>query len=353
MTPPPTPGAPLETDVAIIGAGPIGLFSVFELGLLGLTAQVIDALPRVGGQPVELYADKPIYDIPGVQVYSGQELADALMRQIAPFQPTLHLGQRIDQLERQPDGRFLLSTRKGLRLLAKAVFIAAGAGAFEPRRLKIDGLDNFEDDQVFHTLPESALLEDQAVVVVGGEDLALEHAIDLATRTHARPTSVTLLYRRDGFQAADSVVEQFRSLCDAGKLRFVVGQAQAFQTAEGRLATLDVLDPAGNTSSLAVDTLLVLQGFSPRMGPIANWQLDMERKQLVVDTAKFQTSEAGIHAVGDVNTYPGKRKLILSGFHEATLAAFAVAEQLAGTPVPLQYTTSSTLLQKRLGLKPD
>ncbi len=340
----------LETDVAVVGAGPVGLFAVFELGLLGLSAHVVDALPRVGGQPVELYADKPIYDIPGVQVFSGQELADALMRQIAPFHPQLHLGQRVDGLERQPDGRFLLTTHKGIRLLAKAVFIAGGAGAFEPRRLKIEGLNALEDKHLFHSAPPPQALAGQRVVIVGGEDAALEEAIELATRAEARAAGVTLLYRRDGFQAEPATVERFRALCADGSLDFVVGQVQAFDAPDGRLTMLHVLGTDGQSRPLPADMLLVLQGFSPRMGPIVNWHLDMERKQLVVDTEKFQTSESGIFAVGDINTYPGKRKLILCGFHEATLAAFAVAEQLTGAPIPLQYTTSSTLLHKRLGL---
>ncbi|WP_028601295.1 NAD(P)/FAD-dependent oxidoreductase [Ottowia thiooxydans] len=342
--------SPIETDVAIIGAGPAGLFSAFELGLHELSFHIIDALPRIGGQPVELYADKPIYDIPGTPVCSGQQLADGLMKQIAPFNPPLHLGHRVDELQRQPDGRFLLSTQRGLRLLAKAVFIAAGVGAFEPKRLKLEGLNALEDHHLFYRTPDAEHLAGQQVVIIGGEDSALEQAIDLATREVNRPASVTLVYRRDGFQAAPATVERFRSLLTEGKLSFVIGQAQGFDAPEGRLAALHILDVDGKPHTLTTDKLLVLQGFTPKLGPIADWHLAMERKQLVVDTEKFQTSEPGIFAMGDVNTYPGKRKLILSGFHEATLAAFALAEQLAGAPVPLQYTTSSTLLHRLLGL---
>ncbi|MBH1965022.1 MAG: NAD(P)/FAD-dependent oxidoreductase [Comamonadaceae bacterium] len=342
--------SPIETDVAIIGAGPTGLFSAFELGLLELSFHIIDALPRVGGQPVELYAQKPIYDIPGTSVCSGQELADGLMKQLAPFKPPLHLGHRVDGLERQPDGRFLLSTHRGLRLLSKAVFIAAGVGAFEPKRLKLDGLNELENQHLFYRPPEPEFLTDQRVVIVGGEDLALEQAIDLATRQDTRPARVSLLYRRDGFQAEPATVERFRSLCAEGKIDFVIGQAQGFDAAEGQLTALHILDVEGNPQNLRADKLLVLQGFTPKLGPIADWHLTMERKQIVVDTQKFQTNEPGVFALGDVNTYPGKRKLILSGFHEGTLAAFAVAEQLSGAPVHLQYTTSSTQLHRLLGL---
>lgn len=341
---------PLETDVVIIGAGPVGLFAVFELGLLGLSAHVVDALPRVGGQPVELYADKPIYDIPGTLVCSGQELVDSLMRQIAPFETPLHLGHRVDALERDPDGFFQLTTHMGLRLQAKAVFIAAGVGAFEPKRLKLEGLGALEGSHLFYSVPDISLLSDRHLVIIGSEDSALEHAIDLATRGGPRPSSVTLIHRRDGFQAAPETVDRFRDLCASGSLRFVIGQTQGFDAPGGHLTALHILDADGNVRPLEADAILALQGFSPKLGPIANWHLTMERKQLVVDTEKFQTSEAGIFAMGDINTYPGKRKLILSGFHEATLAAFAAAEQLAGGPIPLQYTTSSTLLHKRLGV---
>jgi len=353
MTYPELSPSPLETDVAVIGAGPVGLFAVFELGLLGLSSHVIDALPRVGGQPVELYADKPIYDIPGTQVCTGQELADGLTRQIAPFKPSLHLSHRVDALERQQDGRFLLTTRQGLRLQAKAVFIAAGVGAFEPKRLKIEGIDALENQHLFYALPggeSPAHWAGRHLVIIGSEDSALEHAIHLATRSSPRPASVTLMHRRDGFQAEPATVERFRALCAEGRLAFVIGQTQGFDAPGGQLTALHVLGPDGNTRPLPADALLVLQGFSPKLGPIAEWHLAMERKQIVVDTEKFQTSEPGIFAMGDVNTYPGKRKLILSGFHEATLAAFAVAEQLGNTPIPLQYTTSSTLLHKRLGI---
>lgn len=344
--------SPIETDVAIIGAGPVGLFAVFELGLLELSTHVVDALPRAGGQPVELYADKPIYDIPGTPVCTGQQLTDGLLQQIAPFKAPLHLGHRVDTLQRQADGRFLLTTHKELRLLAKAVFIAAGVGAFEPRRLKLEGLDALEDHHVFHHYPGSDALAGERVVIVGNEDSALERAIELATMPEPRPSSVTLMHRRDSLQAAPATVERFRTLCAEGKINFVIGQAQAFDAPEGRLTTLHILGPDGSTSPLAAEKLLVMQGFSPKLGPIASWQLAMERKQLVVDTEKFQTSEPGIFAVGDVNTYPGKKKLLLSGFHEATLAAYAAQTLIAPErEIPLQYTTSSSRVHRLLGVE--
>ena len=345
----------IETDVAVIGAGPVGLFAAFELGLLECRAHLIDALPHVGGQPVELYGDKPLYDIPGVPVCTGQQLVDGLMRQIAPLRVPLHLGQRVDTLQRQPDGRWLLGTSHGLRLLARAVFIAAGLGAFEPRRLKAPGVDALEGRGVFYRVPEPARLAGRQVVVAGGEDAALQTAIDLASRSAERPAAVTLLHRRDAFQAAPATVERLQALRAAGRLRFVPGQVQrADADAGGDLHSLHVLGPDGATAPLAAEVLLVCQGYSPRLGPIADWQLAMERKQLLVDSEKFQTSQPGIFAIGDVNTYPGKKKLILCGFHEATLAAYAAQALVApGKELPFQYTTSSSRVHRLLGVAPE
>ena len=342
---------PLETDAAIIGAGPVGLFSVFQLGLQELRTHVIDALPHVGGQPAELYADKPIYDIPAVPVCSGQQLTDALMAQIAPLAPTFHLGHQVEALERQADGRFLLATDRGLHLLARAVFIAAGIGAFVPRRLKVEGLDGFEGRQLFYRMAEVPPLSGQHVVVVGGDDGALQTASDLASATAPPPASVTLLHRRDGFQAAAPAAARLRALCDAGRLRFVVGQVAGLVQAAGRMTAIQVMGPDGSTRPLTLDVLIVQHGVSPRLGPITGWQLALERKQLVVDTEKFQTSEPGIFAVGDINTDPGKKKLIVCGFHEATLAACAARAHVApDDELPFQYTTSSTRLHRLLGI---
>ena len=345
---------PIETDAVIIGAGPVGLFAVFELGLLEIQAHVIDALPQVGGQPGELYPDKPIYDIPAVPVCSGQQLIDALMQQIAPFKAPMHLGHQVDTLQRQSDGRLLVETHKGLRLLAKTVFIAAGVGAFVPKRLKIDGLDVFDDRQVFYSVSEAAALKGQRLVIVGGGDSALDWAIYFATQPGPRATSVTLLHRRDGFQAAPATVARVRALCEAGQIRFVVGQVDGFEQQDDRLTAIRVLGPDGETRPLALDALLVFHGMSPRLGPIADWHLALERKQIVVDPEKFQTSQPGIFAIGDINTYPGKRKLILCGFHEATLAAYAAQAQIApDRDLPFQYTTSSTRLHRLLGVAGD
>ncbi len=340
-----------DTDVAIIGAGPVGLFAAFQLGLLEVGAHIIDALPQVGGQPGELYADKPIYDIPGIPVCSGQALIEGLMRQLAPFAPGFHLGHLVATLEGQADGRWLLHTHKGLRLRAKAVFIAAGVGAFVPKRLKVAGIDAFEDRQLFYGVPAAADLAGQHLVVVGGGDAALDTAIDFASRRDHPPASVTLLHRRDAFAAAPDAVARLRALCAAGRMRLVVGQVESVEQARGRMTAIRVMGPEGDVQPLALDALLVFHGLSPKLGPVADWQLALERKQLVVDTEKFQTSAPGIFAVGDINTYPGKKKLILCGFHEATLAAYAAQALIApDRPLPFEYTTSSARLHRLLGV---
>lgn len=340
-----------ETDAVVIGAGPVGLFQVFQLGLQGLSAHIIDALPYAGGQCVELYGDKPIYDIPGVPVCTGHELAARLTQQIAPFKPQWHLGTQVASIQPQADGRFAVTTSQGVELIARAVFIAAGVGAFVPKALKVEGIEAFAGTQLYYQhLPPAARLQGQRVVVHGGDDAAVACAIQAATAADAPPASVVLLHRRDVFNAPPEQLAQLQALRDAGRVEVMVGQITGIAREGERLAALQTLTPEGTERAVSVDVLVVALGVSPRLGPIADWGLAMERKQLVVDTATFRTSVPGIYAVGDIITYPGKRKLILCGFHEATLAAFAAAEALSGKPVVLQYTTSSTHLHQLLGV---
>ncbi len=335
----------------VIGAGPVGLFQVFQLGLQGITAHVIDALPHAGGQCVELYGDKPIYDIPGVPVCSGRELAALLLQQVAPFQPRWHLGALVAAVAPQPDGRFLIETSQGQALLARTVFIAAGVGAFVPRTLKVEGIEPWVGTQVhYQHLPAGTVVAGQRVVVHGGDEAAVAHAIALAGMGADAPARTSLLYRRDAFQAPPEQLQQLQALRDAGRVEVIVGQITGVVAEAGRLAALQVVDADGHTAHQPLDCLIAALGISPRLGPIADWGIAMERKQLVVDTAAFRTSVPGIYAVGDINTYPGKRKLILCGFHEATLAAFGAAEALTGDKVALQYTTTSPRLHALLGV---
>jgi thioredoxin reductase (NADPH) len=349
------PDSPIATDALIIGAGPVGLFQVFELGLLEVKAHVVDALPYPGGQPVELYPDKPIFDIPGVPVCTGQGLTDNLMRQIAPFGATFHLGQQVSVLAQQADGRFLVETSTpsgpNTRFLSKTVFIAAGVGAFQPRPLNVDGLNAFEGTQLFYWVKQPSDLANKHLVIVGGGDTAIDWALSFSGDGPHRAKSVILIHRRDGFQAAPANVTKMRERCARQGMQFMVGQVSGFQREDERLSHLKVTSPDGITRVVPLDALLVFFGLSPKLGPIAQWGLDIERKQLVVDTEKFSTSVPGIFAVGDINTYPGKKKLILCGFHEATLAAFAAMNIISPEKkVFLQYTTSSPKLHQVLGV---
>lgn len=343
---------PIETDAVIVGAGPVGLFQVFELGLLEIKAHVIDALPYPGGQPVELYPDKPIYDIPAIPVCTGQELTDALLKQIEPFGASFHLGQEVTLLERQPDGRFLLETSRHTRFLTKTVFIAAGVGAFQPRKLAVDGLEAFDGSQVFYRVRQPADFVGKNLVIVGGGDSALDWALNFAQEGPHKAESVILIHRRDGFKAAPASVSRMRELCERLEMQFIVGQVTGFEEQQGLLTHLKVTGPDAVTRLVPLDILLVFFGLSPKLGPIADWGLAIERKQVVVDTEKFSTSIPGIFAVGDINTYPGKKKLILSGFHECALAAFgAMPIIFPEKKVFLQYTTTSPKLHKVLGVE--
>ena len=341
---------PIETEALVIGAGPVGLFQVFQLGLQGIHCHVVDALPHVGGQCAELYADKPIYDIPGIPFCTGQELVDRLQQQIAPFQPTLHLGQQVSQMARQADQRLAVLTDSGARFLTSTLFIAAGVGAFVPRRMVLDGLSVFEGTQVFAEHPVPDRWAGLHLVVAGDGDAALQTCLD-ASQGPQSAASVTLLHRRDQFTARPALISQMRQACQAGRMRFVPGQPTGLRADGGRLQALELLNPQGDSEWLKLDVLQTCLGLSPKLGPVAKWGLAMERKQLAVNTENFATSEAGIFAVGDINTYPGKKKLILCGFHEATLAAFgAVALLRPEEKTLLQYTTTSTLLHQRLGI---
>ena len=342
----------IETDALIVGAGPVGLFQVFELGLLEIGAHVVDSLPQPGGQCIELYADKPIYDIPGLPATSGRELVDRLLQQIAPFKPPLHLDQEVSLLQRRPDGRFDVATRRGLQFIAKTVFIAGGVGAFQPKPLRVEGLAAFEGTQLHYRVDDPTRFAGRHVVVVGGGDSALHWANQLAEAGPQAAASVTLLHRRDVFQAEPAAISRMRALCEAHRMQFAAGQVSGIEVTDGRLTAIKVLGGDGVTRVMPLDELLVFFGLSPRLGPIADWGLALERKQLVVDTEQFETSEPGIFAVGDVVTYPGKKKLILCGFHEATLAAFgAVRHVFPDKAVHLQYTTTSPRLHQLLGVE--
>ena len=344
-------GEPIETDALIVGAGPVGLFQVFQLGLLSIKAQVVDALPHPGGQCMALYPDKPIYDIPGLLATTGRELTERLLKQTAPMGAVFHLGQEVSAVEQRSDGRFDVQTSKGTLFVSKTIFIAAGVGAFQPRRLHLEGLAKFEGKQVFYSAGASADFAGKHLVIVGGDETAIDWALNLAGEGPLGAASVTLVHRRDNFQAAPASVARMRALHTSGDIKLVIGQPTAWHEHHAQLTQLDVTNADGVSLQVSLDAMLVSLGLSPKLGPLANWGLDMERKQLRVDTEKFSTSVAGIFAVGDINTYPGKKKLILCGFHECALAAYGAAALIfPDQSIQLQYTTTSTKLHKLLGV---
>lgn len=343
---------PIETDAVIVGAGPVGLFQVFELGLLEIKTHIVDSLGYPGGQCIELYPDKPIYDIPAVPVCTGKELTDNLLKQIEPFGATFHLGQEVSAVSRRDDGRFDVATSKGTQFITKTIFIAGGVGSFQPRLLKVDGIDRFTDTQLHYRVRNPAQFAGQNLVIVGGGDSALDWTLNFVQEGPHKAESVILVHRRDGFKAAPASVARMKQLCDEHEMQFMVGQITGFDERDDRLSAVKVTGGDGVTRVVPLDALLVFFGLSPKLGPIADWGLGIERKQLVVDTEKFETNVPGIFAVGDINTYPGKKKLILSGFHEAALAAFGAAPYIfPDKRIHLQYTTTSPKLHKVLGVE--
>jgi thioredoxin reductase (NADPH) len=347
-----SPGAaapPVTAEVVIIGAGPCGLFQVFELGLLGISAHLVDSLAHPGGQCAELYPDKPIYDIPALPVCGAQELVDRLLQQIKPFKPQFHLGQEMVEFAPREGGRFHLRTATGLSFDAGAVVIAGGVGSFQARRLGIEGIEPFEGDAIQYRVKSAADFAGKRLVIFGGGDSALDWTLELL----GRAASIDLVHRRHEFRAAPASVLRMREQVAAGRMRCFEALPHSLMLEGGRLAGVNIKTPDGATQGLSADQLLVFFGLHPKLGPIAEWGLALEKRVLRVDTEKFQTSLPGVYAVGDINTYPGKKKLILSGFHEAALAAFAIQHHLFPQKKQfLQYTTTSPVMHQRLGV-PD
>ncbi|HNP36078.1 MAG TPA: NAD(P)/FAD-dependent oxidoreductase [Woeseiaceae bacterium] len=336
----------IKTDALIVGAGPCGLFQVFELGLLGIRAHIVDSMRVVGGQCAELYPDKPIYDIPGIPECSGQELIDNLMLQIKPFDAVFHLGEEVATVVAN-DGGFDVSTDAGTRFQTKTLFIAGGVGSFQPRRVRLDGIEMHEDKSLYYRVREPQKFAGKTVVIFGGGDSALDWTLALQPLVK----SLTLVHRRAEYRAAPATVEAMKKLVAAGGMRELIGKISEYRADHERLTGISVTTESG-VEEIDCDALLVFWGLAPKLGPIAEWGLDINRKTINVDTEKFETSTPGIYAVGDINYYPGKKKLILSGFHEAALAAFAAKERIEpGTKARLQYTTTSPLMHERLGIK--
>ena len=337
----------IETDVVIIGAGPVGLFAVFELGLYDLKCHLIDILDRPGGQCAELYPEKPIYDIPAWPEISGAGLTEKLMEQIKPFNPSFHFNRMVAELSKETDGRFRTVTDEGEVFLSKIVVIAAGGGSFQPKRPPVPGIEAFEGKSVFYSVRRMDEFRGQDVLIVGGGDSALDWTLNLQPVAK----SVTLMHRRPEFKAAPDSVKKMFALAQEGKLNFLTGQLSSLEGEDGQLSSVKVKTDEGE-KSIAATRMLPFFGLTMKLGPIADWGLNLHENLIKVDTEKFETNVPGIFAIGDINWYPGKLKLILSGFHEAALMTQA-AKRICNPDerIVFQYTTSSTNLQKKLGVQ--
>ena len=338
---------PIKTDVLIIGAGPIGLFAVFELGLLDMKAHLVDILDKVGGQCAELYPEKPIYDIPALPKVSAQGLVDALLEQIKPFGPTYHLNEMVEAIERIGNPLFRVKTDGGKVFEAKVVVIAAGGGSFQPKRPPIPGIEAYEGKSVHYSVKKMDAFRGKRILIVGGGDSALDWTLNLAPLAD----KLTLLHRRSEFRAAPDSVNKAMALVKEGKIDFVLGQVTGLEGEGGALKAAVVKRTDNTTAPIACDTMLPFFGLTMKLGPVANWGLRLHEDLIPVDTEAFETSEPGIFAVGDINSYPGKLKLILSGFHEVALMAQKAHRYIyPDKKLVFQYTTSSTSLQKKLGV---
>ena len=336
----------IKTDVLIVGAGPVGLFAVFELGLLDIKAHLVDILDKVGGQCAELYPEKPIYDIPGIPYITGHGLTDALMEQIKPFKPTFHLGEMVTTLEKIGEPLFRVGTDRGQVFEAKVVVIGAGGGSFQPKRPPIPGIEPYEGKSVHYAVRKMDAFRDKRLLIVGGGDSALDWTLNLQPIAKR----LTLVHRRDEFRGAPDSVNKMRALVAAGDMDLKIGQVSALEGDNGQLAAAHIKSKE-STDRVVCDAMLPFFGLTMKLGPVGDWGIKMDDELIPVDTAAFETSVPGIFAIGDINTYPGKLKLILSGFHEGALMAQKIYHYVYPEKrLVFQYTTSSTSLQKKLGV---
>jgi len=339
---------PIETDVVIVGAGPVGLFAVFELGLLDIKCHLVDILDKIGGQCAELYPEKPIYDIPAVPLVTGQGLVDALMEQIKPFGAQFHLGEMITAIKRIEDGRFHLHTEQDKDFICKAVVIAAGGGSFQPKRPPVAGIEDYEGRSVHYAVRRMEEFHGKRLVIVGGGDSALDWTLNL----HPLASHVTLVHRRDAFRAAPDSVNKMHALVESKQMDLALGQVVSLEGSDGQVTGAVLKQNDGTNVTLACDAVLPFFGLTMKLGPVTDWGLDLHEEELVlVDTSTFETNKPGIFAIGDINWYPGKLKLILSGFHEGALMAQRAHHYVhPDKKLTFQYTTSSSSLKKKLGV---
>ncbi len=336
-----------KTDVVIIGAGPTGLFAVFELGLNDMKCHLIDILDRPGGQCAELYPEKPIYDIPAIPMCTGQELTDRLMEQIKPFGPVFHLSQMADKIEKQEDGSWNVTTDRGTVINCKVVVVAAGGGSFVPKKPPIKGIEAYEGQSLFYSVKKMDSFRGKRVVIAGGGDSALDWVVNLQPIVK----ELTLVHRRDDFRAAPDTVAKMRALVADKKMTLKIAQITSLKGQGSQIDGLMLKDETGEYE-YGCDTLLAFYGLTMKLGPVANFGIEFQNEVIPVNTANFETNVPGVFAIGDINTYPGKMKLILSGFHEAALMSKKAFEYVhPGRKYRFQYTTSSSDLQNKLGVE--
>tara|TARA_B100000989_G_scaffold32960_1_gene21074 strand:+ start:392 stop:1408 length:1017 start_codon:yes stop_codon:yes gene_type:complete len=336
----------IKTDALIIGAGPVGLFAAHQLKLIGLDCEIVDNLDKIGGQCIELYPDKPIYDIPAVPECTGEELTNNLISQLKPFDIKFHLSERVDEVKKS-DKNWVVKTNNGKSFSTPNVIIAGGVGSFEPRKFSPKECENFENKSIFYSVKDKKIFEEKTVSIFGGGDSALDWAVELS-----KIAKVNLIHRREEFRGAQATLDKVKELTKSGKINLLTKYQLANVNGSNRLENINIKNDNGETKNLKTDYVLGFFGLIMQLGPIANWGLNIDKKTIEVDTEKFETNQKGIYAIGDICTYPGKLRLILSGFHEGALAAracFKLAKP--NEKYKFEFTTTSSNLLKRLGKK--
>ncbi len=337
----------IKTDVVIVGAGPVGLFTVHQLGIKGLKSEVIDNLDKAGGQCIELYPDKPIYDIPAIPACTGKELTENLLKQIKPFNTNFHFNERVQEVSKEKDN-WIVKTNKNKVFSAPNIIIAGGVGSFEPRRISLKEAEKYEGKNIFYSVRDKNKFKGKKVSIFGGGDSALDWALDLSKIAH-----VTLIHRREEFRGAPHTLNEIKKLEEAGKLQIKTKYQLSSIEGEKDIKSITIKNDKEKTTKIDTDYILSFFGLIMQLGPIAEWGLNMNRKTIAVNTENFQTNKKGIFAIGDICTYPGKERLILSGFHEAALASVECFKRARpNEKYRFQFTTSSKEIQERLGCKP-
>ena len=336
----------IDTDVLIIGAGPTGIFCVHQLGIIGLKCEVVDNLDKIGGQCIELYPDKPIYDIPAITECTGEELTSNLIKQIKPFKTNFHLSDRVEEIKKN-NNNWLIKTIKGKEFKVSSIIIAGGVGSFEPRKFSVKECEKFEGKEILYSIKDKTIFKDKTVSIFGGGDSALDWAIELSTNSN-----IKLIHRRDEFRGAKASINKVKELEKQGKIEILTKYQLHSLEGDKKIESISIKHDGGNIKKIKTNYVLGFFGLIVKLGPIANWGLNLDKKHIPVNTENFETSQSGIFAIGDICTYPGKLKLILSGFHEGAHAArgcFKYARP--DEKLRFEFSTTSKNVHTRLGVK--